>query len=393
MNVESTRRLAPRASLAVAAACSLALAACGSSTSSSSSTSGSASASTTPAAGKAGSGATPWCGTKPITLGIQDGGGLNGWSKSSLQQIQLEAKKCPAIKKTIVVNAGFDLQKAISGTNSLVAQGANAIVIIPDAGGPAELAGIRAATARGVKVVPWGSSPGGTPGKDYVTYVDWDTQAAGRTWATWLAKTMKQQGNVIYLGGPAGNAVDKGELAGVIETFKQYPKIKLLTGTSATSWPVTNWDPAQSQKVMSGLLTRYPKIDGILMGDGQSSAAVVKVLKAAGRPIPPVATLEANQVACTWKSAQGTSNTFDLATISGRNWMGRLAVRKAVAAVNGIANDEKSIISLPLFEDSAAGGALAPHCDSAQGPDAYLSNDLLSQATLNGLTGAAAGAE
>jgi ribose transport system substrate-binding protein len=390
MNIESTRGLAPRVSLAAAAACSLALVACGSSSSKGDSTATGA-ASTT--AAKAASSTTPWCGTKPITLGIQDGGGLNGWSKSSLEQVQLEAKKCPAIKKTIVVNAGFDLQKAISGTNSLVAQGANAIVIIPDAGGPAELAGIRAATARGVKVVPWGSDPGGTPGKDYVTYVDWDPKAAGRTWATWLVKAMKEQGNVIYLGGPAGNAVDKGERAGVLEVLQQYPKVKLVTGTKPDSWPVTNWDPAQSQKVMSGLLTRYPKIDGILMGDGQSSAAVVKVLKAAGRPVPPVATLEANQVACTWKDLSGSSNAFDLATISGRNWMGRLAVRKAVAAVNGIANDEKSIISLPLFEDSAAGGDVAPHCDSTRAPDAYMSNDLLSQATLNGLTGAAAGAE
>jgi ribose transport system substrate-binding protein len=390
MNIESTRGLAPRVSLAAAAVCSLALVACGSSSSKGGSAATGA-ASTT--AAKAASTTTPWCGTKPITLGIQDGGGLNGWSKSSLEQVQLEAKKCPAVKKTIVVNAGFDLQKAISGTNSLVAQGANAIVIIPDAGGPAELAGIRAATARGVKVVPWGSDPGGTPGKDYVTYVDWDPKAAGRTWATWLVKAMKEQGNVIYLGGPAGNAVDKGERAGVLEVLQQYPKVKLVTGTKPDSWPVTNWDPAQSQKVMSGLLTRYPKIDGILMGDGQSSAAVVKVLKAAGRPVPPVATLEANQVACTWKDLNGSSNAFDLATISGRNWMGRLAVRKAVAAVNGIANDEKSIISLPLFEDSAAGGDVAPHCDSTRAPDAYMSNDLLSQATLNGLTGAAAGAE
>ncbi|MDX6727840.1 MAG: ribose transport system substrate-binding protein [Baekduia sp.] len=393
MNVQSTRGLVPGVSLAAAAACTLALAACGSSSSNSGSASADPAGTTTAAAAKATSTTTPWCGTKPITLGIQDGGGLNGWSKSSLEQVQLEAKKCPAIKKTIVVNAGFDLQKAISGTNSLVAQGANAIVIIPDAGGPAELAGIRAATARGVKVVPWGSDPGGTPGKDYVTYVDWDPKAAGATWATWLAKSMKDKGNVIYLGGPAGNAVDKGELAGVLETFKQHPNIKLLTGTSANSWPVTNWDPAQTQKVMSGLLTRYPKIDGILMGDGQSSAAVVKVLKAAGRPIPPVATLEANQVACTWKSMNSGATGFDLATISGRNWMGRLAVRKAVAAVNGIPNTEKSIISLPLFEDSVAGGNLAPHCDSTRPPDAYMSNDLLSQATLNGLTGAAAGAE
>ena len=379
----STRGVAARALGVAAVASSLALAACGSSSSGTSS--GGTTATGTGAS--AASAATPWCGKKPITLGIQDGGGLNGWSKASLQQVLLEAKKCPAVKKTIVVNAGFDLQKAISGLNSLVARGANAIVIIPDAGGPAELAGIRAATARGVKVVPWGSDPGGTAGRDYVTYVDWDPQAAGRTWATWLAKSMHGKGNVIYLGGPAGNAVDKGELTGVAAAFKAYPNIKLLGATPA-SWPVTNWDPAQSQKVMSGLLTRYKKIDGILMGDGQSSAAVIKVLKSAGRPVPPVATLEANQIACSWKQLQGTGDAFQLATISGRNWMGRLAARKAIAAASGLPETEKSIISLPLFEDSAAGGAGTPHCDSARPPDAYLSNDLLSTSALNALTGA-----
>jgi ribose transport system substrate-binding protein len=382
----STRAVAARALGVAAVASSLALAACGSSSSGTSSGGGTA----TGTGASAGSAAAPWCGKKPITLGIQDGGGLNGWSKASLQQVMLEAKKCPAVKKTIVVNAGFDLQKAISGLNSLVARGANAIVIIPDAGGPAELAGIRAATARGVKVVPWGSDPGGKAGQDYVTYVDWDPQAAGRTWATWLAKSMNRKGNVIYLGGPAGNAVDKGELTGVVEAFKAYPNIKLL-GATPQSWPVTNWDPAQSQKVMSGLLTRYKKIDGILMGDGQSSAAVIKVLKSAGRPVPPVATLEANQIACSWKQMQGTGDAFELATISGRNWMGRLAVRKAIAAASGLPENEKSIISLPLFEDSAAGGAGSPHCDSGRPPDAYLSNDLLSTSALNALTGAPSG--
>jgi ribose transport system substrate-binding protein len=382
----STRAVAARALGVAAVASSLALAACGSSSSGTSSGGGTA----TGTGASAGSPAAPWCGKKPITLGIQDGGGLNGWSKASLQQVMLEAKKCPAVKKTIVVNAGFDLQKAISGLNSLVARGANAIVIIPDAGGPAELAGIRAATARGVKVVPWGSDPGGKAGQDYVTYVDWDPQAAGRTWATWLAKSMNGKGNVIYLGGPAGNAVDKGELTGVVEAFKAYPNIKLL-GATPQSWPVTNWDPAQSQKVMSGLLTRYKKIDGILMGDGQSSAAVIKVLKSAGRTVPPVATLEANQIACSWKQMQGTGDAFELATISGRNWMGRLAVRKAIAAASGLPENEKSIISLPLFEDSAAGGAGSPHCDSGRPPDAYLSNDLLSTSALNALTGAPSG--
>jgi ribose transport system substrate-binding protein len=386
MQHPSRRALARGSTVMAAAASCVALAACGSSSSSSSSSSTAASSSGT-SVSAATSSSTPWCGTKPITLGIQDGGGVNAWSAASLQQVKLEAKKCPAVKKMIVVDAGFDLQKAISGLSSLVAQGANAIVIIPDAGGPAELPGIRAATAHGVKVVPWGSSPTGTAGTDYVTYVDWDPVAAGRTWATWLVKAMHEKGNVVYLGGPAGNAVDKGELTGVIQVLKGYPNVHLL-GASPSSWPVTNWDPAQSQKVMSGLLTQDPNINGILMGDGQSSAAVIKVLMAAGRPVPPVATLESNQLGCLWKSLRGTKNAFQLATISGRNWMGRLAVRKAVAAVNGITNSEKSIISLPLFEDSVAGGSMTPHCDSSQPPGAYLSNTLMSTSAQNALTGA-----
>jgi ribose transport system substrate-binding protein len=381
-----SRRAIARGSAVVAAAVScVTLAACGSSSSSSSSSPATTAKSGTPVA--ATSSSTPWCGTKPITLGIQDGGGLNAWSAASLQQVQLEAKKCHAVKKTIVVNAGFDLQKAISGVSSLVAQGANAIVIIPDAGGPAELPGIRNATTHGVKVVPWGSNPTGTAGTDYVTYVDWDPAAAGRTWATWMLKAMHDKGNIVYLGGPAGNAVDKGVLTGVTEVLKGHPNVHLL-GATPSSWPVTNWDPAQSQKVMSGLLTRDPNINGILMGDGQSAAAVIKVLMAAGRPVPPVATLESNQLGCEWKSLRGTKNAFQLATISGRNWMGRLAVRKAVAAADGKTDNEKSIVSLPLFEDSTASGAMAPHCDSRQPPGAYLSNMLLSTKALNALTGA-----
>jgi ribose transport system substrate-binding protein len=345
------------------------LTACGSS-SNSSSTSSTGSASGAPA--KATSGAPAWCGTKPVTLGIQDGGGLNGWSKESLNQVKLEAAKCPAIKKSIVVNAGFDVQKAISGLNGLVAQGANAIVIIPDAGGPAELPGIRQAAARGVKVVPWGASPTGTPGKDYATYVDWDPEAAGALWAEWLVKQLGGKGNIVHLGGPAGNAVDAGALKGAATVFAKNPGMKLLTDTK--NWPVTNWDPAQSQKVMAGLLTKYPKIDGLLMTDGQSSAAVAKVLQGSGRKLPAIATLEANQVGCLWKNSKGTKNAFPLATISARNWLGRVAVRKAVAAVNGLPQTDKSIVALPLYEDSTAGADLAPKCDPNRPPDAFLSN-------------------
>ena len=68
-----------------------------------------------------------WCGDEKVTLGIQDGGGLNDWSKQSFEQVQAAVEDCPNIEDTIVVNAGFDPQKAVSGMQGMIAQGANAL--------------------------------------------------------------------------------------------------------------------------------------------------------------------------------------------------------------------------------------------------------------------------
>ena len=202
----------------------------------------------------------PFCGTKPITLGIHDGFGINAWSQESYAAVRSEAAKCSNVKQIVVLGGG-DLQKSISDVNSMVAQGAKAIVMIPDFG-QAQLASIQAATAAGVKVVPWGADPGGTPGKDYVSYVDWSSPIAGTMWANWMVKLLDGKGKVVFLGGPAGNPVTTGQLKSIVKVFAKHPGMKLLTGTK--TWPVTNWDPATAQKQMAALLAKYPKIDGLI---------------------------------------------------------------------------------------------------------------------------------
>ena len=69
---------------------------------------------------------------------------------------------------------------------------------------------------------------------------------------------------------------------------------------------------------------------------------------------------------------------FKLATTSGRNWISRLALRKAVAAVEGIDNTEPSIILLDTHEDSTSSNeADWPKCDPSLPPDALLSSTML----------------
>jgi ribose transport system substrate-binding protein len=332
-----------------------------------------------------GTGTASWCGPKEITLGVQDGGGLNAWSAESKEQVLLEAKNCPQVTKVIEVDADFEPQKAVSGMQGMIAQGANAIVVIPDSGVCAELPTMRQATQRGIAVVPWAASGCGTNGSDYVTDVDWNPEAAGETWAKWLFKQMGGKGKVLYIGGPPGNPVDEGEITGMEKVVEENPGIEVLDNVSPKNWPVGNWDPATSKQIAGPLLAKYPEIDGILMGDGQSTAAVISAFQAANRPIPPVATLEANQLGCLWHELKGTPEEFQMATISGRNWLGRYAVRKAVAAANELPESGKSVVDLPLFEDST--GGREPVCEKNDPPGRYNSNFIITEGEMNELTG------
>lgn len=383
-NKESTRRLAPgRVKLmfvAFAALLALAVSACGSDDGDSGTTDEVAATDATTGDGTEVEAASPqdpasWCGDEPITLGIYDGGGLNSWSAESKKQVEQEAAKCDAIEDTIVVDAGFDPQVGVSGLQGMIAQGANAIVLIPDAGVCAELPQMKQATSRGIAVVPWAADPCGTAPEDFQTYVDWDVVEAGRGWAEWTAEQLDGKGNILYLGGPAGNPVDAGQVEGMYEVLEDYPDINVLENVTTESWPVTNWDPAEARKVTAALLAKNPQIDAIISSFGTTTTGAIKAFQAEGRAIPSIATIAENELSCIFDEAAGTPDEFQLATYSNRNWLGRIAVRKAVAGVNGIEEPGKDIVALPLFEDST-NPDLQPICDPSQPPDAYLSNQL-----------------
>jgi ribose transport system substrate-binding protein len=355
----------------------LALAACGggsssSSSSTSESTESSGGGETTTAASK-----DAWCGEEGVVLGIADGGGLNAWSKSSLEQVQMESKSCPAVEKEIIVNAGFEPQKAVSGLQSMVAQGANAIVIIPDSGVCAEVPAMRQAVQRGTTVVAWAADPCGTEGTDYTKYIDWDTVAAGRLWAEFVVEQMGGKGKLLYEGGPAGNTVSKNTAKGVLEVLEGYPEVELVEPISEEQWPVTNWDPAESRKLTASLLAKHPQIDGLINDYGSTAQTAIQAFQAAGRKVPPTATLEANSLACTWKEAKENGEEFPLMTISSRNWLGRYAAQTAIAEASGGEPPTLSnggIVDLGEYENSVDG--LEPKCDESFGPETYFSNEM-----------------
>jgi ribose transport system substrate-binding protein len=308
-----------------------------------------------------------FCGTKHITLAVEDGFGINAWSQESYAAVKSTAAQCPNVKVVTYGGGGVE-STAIQDINSAVAQGANAMTIIPDFGN-AQLPAIEAAKKTGVKVVPWAVNTGGTNGSDFVSYVDWNNPAAATGWAEWMVTALHGKGNVIFLGGPAGSEYAAQELPRIVSVFHKYPGMHLLTGTSPGSYLVTNWDPATAETVTAAALAQYPVINGVIANYGTDGLAAAQAFEKAGRKLVPMATLDDNGLSCLYKAKK-----VPLETYTSRNWLGRVAARKAIAAAEGLPNDEPDIYTMTPFENTL--GGLPYQCVKSAPADFYVSNKL-----------------
>jgi ribose transport system substrate-binding protein len=314
---------------------------------------------------------TKFCGTKPITVALADGFGGNAWRKTSRALFTADAAKCKNIKKVIYTDAQNNPQKAISDINSLVAQHVNVIVVFADAG-QALLPTIKKATAAGVKVVAYVGSPGGVPGKDYVAFVSEDIKSYGAGLAAWTIKHMGGKGNLVMLGGIAGNSYSQAVFDGVKAEAAKYPGIHLLNPGGPIA---TDWVPGTTQQVVAGLITKYGTINGIVSDYGGGSVGGVRAFLAANKPIPVWSANDSNSFACLWYQFHKTQPDYQIATESSRNWTVEVALHKGLAAYNGIIDNEPDTYELNIIEDST-NPSMMPKCVSSLPQDAILSSGL-----------------
>jgi ribose transport system substrate-binding protein len=302
-----------------------------------------------------------FCGTKPIKVAYSDGWGANYWRQISRREFEEEAKKCPNITEIRYTDGkGSDgwpsAEKQIADIQGLIAQQFDVIIVFADTG-EAVLGALKQAHDAGIAVVPYsvGDAPFGKMGEDYLVRVTETQIGLGKMLAEWVAKTLGGKGNVIVHGGTEGNPMTLSQEVGWKEVFAKYPDIKVLEG------PVTtNWDPAFAQQVMADQIAKYGQIDAIMA----ETTGPIQAFLAAGKPIPVFAGQDLNVLSCLWQDNQAANPSFKLATASAHTWLARLALRKGVAAVQGINNTEPSLINLPFSEDSTSSDPkLAVKCD------------------------------
>lgn len=322
-----------------------------------------------------------WCGDTPTKLAITDGVPFNAWRQIAFHIIELEAAKCPAVDDEIIyVSAGGDQQKAISDINALVAQGVTLIQGWFDFG-EAQLPAIKAATAAGVTVVPYGAAVGGQPGVDYAATTVIDNYSAGKELATNVAEALGGEGNIFVIGGLAGSPSSQVLFDGVKDALKEYPNMTLLVD----SYVVTNWSPVDAQKATAGLISKFPKIDAVLADYGATTVGVINAFQAADLPVPAIGVVGVgNELGCVWEANSTGDGRFELFSNDSVHALVLAGVQQGIAAATGGTYNVLQEFVPPAVNDTTQGRN--PKCDASLPVDTDFSSPLSDDELVSVLT-------
>jgi ribose transport system substrate-binding protein len=307
-----------------------------------------------------------FCGDKAVKVAYVVGIGGNSWRKVALAEVEDEAAKCKGVTVKYF-DANGDQNQYISMINSAAAQGYDAIITYDDFG-KAAVPALRKAYESGVAVVPFEADPGGVAGTDYTGFVNLALAEETRQWGEFFGRALPKGGDLVYFGGTPGNPLSAQYWKDFQPALAKNPALKLKGSGPIT----TNWDPAESQKVVSGSFAQYPAAKGLIADYlGGTGPGIVRSYKNAGKQLPPVAGgSSTNELVCMWHDLRAKNPDFQLFSADGDVSIGRVALRHAVAAVRDAKNGESWVFQRAVGIDTTKD--TIPACDKNLPQDAPL---------------------
>ena len=197
----------------------------------------------------------------------------------------LEMKSlCPTCT-VLYQNADADAARQQQQFNSVVSQGAKAIVIDPvDSTAAASL--VHQAQSQGIKIIAYDRPIPQAPA-DY--YVSFNNEQIGRVIAQSLVKHLKATGVPASGGLLEVNGSPTDAAAGLIKKGVHEGLAKSGYRTLA-EYDTPDWTPTKAQQWVSGQISRFrTKIVGVVAANDGTAGGAIAAFKAAGvDPVPPV---------------------------------------------------------------------------------------------------------
>ncbi len=200
------------------------------------------------------------------------------WPVTYNQAVEARQQEAyPDIELIISPTGLGEADTQIGTIEDLLVQQPDALIITPltDVRGPVERA-----AAEGIPVI---LCTGTVESDQFVTRVDRDNYLNGALGASWLARELNNEGQIVMLAGPAGVPTAEARIEGANAIFDSHPGIEVLALEN------TNLDAADGKSAMEALLTRFDDIDAVWADGAGQSIGAIEAYREAGRDIPPFA--------------------------------------------------------------------------------------------------------
>jgi len=219
-------------------------------------------------------GSTPGLAAQKIRIGVAMALFDDVWLTLVRDAMTKWAKDHPDVELTIV-DANNDTNKQVGQVENFLAQGMDAIVILPvdtAATGPMTKAVVKA----GKPLVYVNRKPLNLP--KGVVYCGSNSIEAGIMNMEELGKCMGGKGNLAILMGELSNEAAIGRTDGIKKTVKEkFPDIKIVREQTG------NWKRAQGKTIMENWLASGQEINGVASNNDEMALGALQAIKAAGK--------------------------------------------------------------------------------------------------------------
>ncbi len=174
----------------------------------------------------------------------------------------------------IMVDSKEDVATQLGQVENFVAQGVDAIILIPantDATDPMT----KAAVDAGIPLVYVNRKPANLP--EGVAYAGSDSIVAGTLQMEWIAEQLEGKGNVVIMNGNLSQEAAQQRTAGVKELAAKFPDIKIIKEDTA------NWSRDQGLALMENWLATGDQIDAVASNNDKMAIGALAAIEAAGK--------------------------------------------------------------------------------------------------------------
>ncbi len=223
--------------------------------------------------------------TNPSPSHASLAGMVVGFSQSENEQNPFRAAETASVRSAarqakvsplLYTNANDSQAKQVADIESMISQGAKAIIVAPlNATGlqPA----LEQAAAKNIPVVTIDRATAGTPCRDFITFLGSDFLVQGQRAADAMNKATGGQAKIVEIQGAYGNSVESQRTEGFANELKKYPGLTLVAAQTG------NWSATDAQKVMEQLLLAHPDINALYSHADVMTLGAMRAIQQGGK--------------------------------------------------------------------------------------------------------------